>query len=430
MAKRLATTRYDRDGSPVRMSKNGRRHPGSGGMEAIPAEASVLEFDYGVKAYPPRQPDGYWRLRWDENHRHRDTTAKDRATAIAKAVEIVERMASGNPTELIRATGADLVAHYLDPRRRPPRVAQWAPKMREEQQRYCDKYVLPIIGTVRCAELGRADFQRVLDGVTAPATARQVRRTLTGIINAGLIKGYLLPRQDVMRAVRWLPPNPDDLKANPVSRAITEDEIPTSRAVHSLAERCAQRSRVWWRELEILLVAYSGMRWGEHAALTADRIDPVRRRVSVDRQVVELRSELIETLPKGRRRRVTMYPACTPGGVDLAAMVQRRLDELDDDELMFPAPTGGWERRSNYGRNLWDKAAEDVGWPRRLDRNGWLWTFHSLPHVFATWALSQPNIRIEDVSRLMGHSSIRVTQEIYVHVTNDVYDRFFEATSS
>jgi hypothetical protein len=29
----------------------------------------------------------------------------------------------------------------------------------------------------------------------------------------------------------------------------------------------------------------------------------------------------------------------------------------------------------------------------------------------------------------MGHSSIRVTQEVYVHVTTDVYDRFYDATS-
>jgi integrase len=42
-------------------------------------------------------------------------------------------------------------------------------------------------------------------------------------------------------------------------------------------------------------------------------------------------------------------------------------------------------------------------------RRGCYWTFHSLRHVFATWALSQPGIRIKDVSRLMGHSSIRVT---------------------
>ncbi|MGH9078820.1 MAG: tyrosine-type recombinase/integrase, partial [Acidimicrobiales bacterium] len=58
------------------------------------------------------------------------------------------------------------------------------------------------------------------------------------------------------------------------------------------------------------------------------------------------------------------------------------------------------------------------------------WTFHSLRHVFATWALNQPGLRIEDVSRLMGHSSIRVTQEIYIHVHDDLYQRFHEATET
>jgi hypothetical protein len=28
----------------------------------------------------------------------------------------------------------------------------------------------------------------------------------------------------------------------------------------------------------------------------------------------------------------------------------------------------------------------------------------------------------------MGHSSTRVTQDIYVHIRSDIYDRFFEAT--
>jgi hypothetical protein len=28
----------------------------------------------------------------------------------------------------------------------------------------------------------------------------------------------------------------------------------------------------------------------------------------------------------------------------------------------------------------------------------------------------------------MGHSSVRVTQDIYIHVSGDVYDRFFAAT--
>jgi integrase len=176
----------------------------------------------------------------------------------------------------------------------------------------------------------------------------------------------------------------------------------------------------------ILLVAYSGLRWGEHAALTASQLTPTARRIAVDRQVVETRSALKAALPKGRRRRVTMYPATTPAGVDLAAMVARRLADIPPDGLLFPAPQGGWLRRSNYGRGLWDPSALTIGWPRHND--GWLWTFHSLRHVFATWALHDARIPIEDVSRLLGHSSTRVTQDIYIHVRDDMYDRFYNAT--
>ena len=79
------------------------------------------------------------------------------------------------------------------------------------------------------------------------------------------------------------------------------------------------------------------------------------------------------------------------------------------------------------GRYVWDRAADDVGWPRSEDGT-WRWTFHSLRHVFATWAPHDARIPIEDVSRLMGHSSTRVTQDIYVHVLPDLYDRFFKAT--
>jgi integrase len=48
--------------------------------------------------------------------------------------------------------------------------------------------------------------------------------------------------------------------------------------------------------------------------------------------------------------------------------------------------------------------------------------------VFATWALNQPGLRIEDVSRLLGHSSTRVTQDIYIHVHVHLYPRFYSAT--
>jgi integrase len=388
----------------------------------------VLEFDGGVRAYPPSRDEGYWRIRWEESGRRRDTSARTRTEAIAKASELVERLGRGTATDLARATGADLVAHYLDPARRPPRGQPWSDRHRDEQVRYCGLYVLPEIGGVSCRRLSRADFQRIIDRAPSPSVAQHLRRCLSGVVNAGLEEGHLLLRQDVLRGVRWNPPEgvtrpgPEGL-----GRAITEAEIPTTAAVHALAAATARRGRqLWWRELEILLVAYSGLRWGEHVALTADRIDPARRRIVVDTQVVETRSTLKLALPKGRRRRVTMFPAVTPGGVDLAALVDKRLAELGSGELVFPAPMGGWLRRSNYGRNTWDPSAAEIGWPR--EDGHWRWTFHSLRHVFATWALNQPGMRIEDVSRLLGHSNIRVTQDIYIHVHGDLYQRFYDAT--
>ena len=115
-----------------------------------------------------------------------------------------------------------------------------------------------------------------------------------------------------MACAGW-PPTVLARRWNPAHEPSPPDEIPTTEAVHALARECAERSRVWWREVEVLLVAYSGLRWGEHTALTVGQIDVDRRRITVDRQVVETRSALRESLPKGRRRRVTMYPAVTLG---------------------------------------------------------------------------------------------------------------------
>jgi hypothetical protein len=60
------------------------------------------------------------------------------------------------------------------------------------------------------------------------------------------------------------------------------------------------------------------------AALSADRVDPTRRRIVVDRALVETRQDLRLGPLKSRRCRTTMYPARTPGGVDLAELVVRR----------------------------------------------------------------------------------------------------------
>lgn len=201
------------------------------------------------------------------------------------------------------------------------------------------------------------------------------------MVAAGLEEGLLLATQDVLRGVHWRDPatEGDGLDAEEEGRFVDEADIPTASAVHALA--AAAGERVWWRELQVLAVAYSGLRWGEMAALTADRVDVARRRILVDGQVVEGRHGLVMAPPKNRRRRTTMYPPRTPGGAELGALLARRLTEIRPDGLVFPSPREAWPRRSNYRRNTFDPAADAAGWPQRPDGRR-VWTFHSLRHVF------------------------------------------------
>jgi integrase len=168
------------------------------------------------------------------------------------------------------------------------------------------------------------------------------------------------------------------------------------------------------------------MRWGEHAALRANRAHPDYRRLTIDRQLIETTTGKLKlSLPKNRGRRATVYPARTPLGVDLAALVARRVDELEPNQLL-PLPPGRWARRSNYSRNTWNPAAHKVAWPQQPDGT-WTWTYHHLRHVFATWALNK-GTPIEDLSRFLGHADTRNTQDIYIHIHGNHHTRFHQAT--
>ena len=67
-----------------------------------------------------------------------------------------------------------------------------------------------------------------------------------------------------------------------------------------------------------------------------------------------------------------------------------------------------------------------AGW-RDRDGNG-RWTWHSLRHVFCTTALFTWKLEATDVSRMAGHSSYRITLDMYVGTTAGVLDRARTAT--
>jgi hypothetical protein len=214
---------------------------GSSNDERATRSREVLELECGVSAYEPASRSGYWRLRWLEAGRRRDTTATSRAEAVAKAGELVERLSAGTPTSLGSARGSALVARYLDPGRRPARGRAWSERHRKEQESYCRRFVVPVIGEVPVRRLARAHMQAIVERAATKSVGEHLYRCVSAMVGCGLEEGLLLVRQDVLRGVHWRAPDVAEVDLDDEdawersARAVEEADIPTATGVHQLA---------------------------------------------------------------------------------------------------------------------------------------------------------------------------------------------------
>ena len=96
------------------------------------------------------------------------------------------------------------------------------------------------------------------------------------------------------------------------------------------------------RDAEVVrFLAYTGLRWGEMAALRIGEFDMLRRRVNVSRAVTES-GGLQWSTPKRWERRSVPFPATLAD--DLAA----RMIGKGRDDLVFTDQRGGVLRNSNW----------------------------------------------------------------------------------
>ena len=180
--------------------------------------------------------------------------------------------------------------------------------------------------------------------------------------------------------------------------------------------------------------AYTGLRWGELAALTIPQVDQSARVITVDHKVIEVAGHLYIEAPKGRKQRRTIYPRLTPAGYPLAEQLPARIEQARTEKhagtnplgLLFPSLTGKTCRSSNFNRKVLQPAYQAAGW-RDTHGNG-QWTWHSLRHVFCTTALFTWKLDPTDVSLMAGHANVRTTLLMYVGTTAGVLDRARNAT--
>lgn len=160
----------------------------------------------------------------------------------------------------------------------------------------------------------------------------------------------------------------------------------------------------------VLILAYTGLRFGELTGLNVEDVDLPARRIRVRRSITQLSGRLLEGPPKSRagRRGVPIPERVMP-------ILQRRIQGRTAGQPAIMSAKG-----SRLGLENWKRA---VGWRIRIAELGRpTMCVHDLRHTYATLARSVgADMKLLQVT--MGHASITVTARTYADLYDSDLDR-------
>lgn len=181
------------------------------------------------------------------------------------------------------------------------------------------------------------------------------------------------------------------------------------------AEQVVRQMLPYWQPLVLFLLG-SGCRWAEAIGLRVRDVDLLERRIYVRRALQELRDHagFVEVEPKSGAGRRTFKIT-----VDLALTLTPLIGDKGPDERVFLAPKGGQVRYRPFWAR-WDEARKAADVPECR--------IHDLRHTHASWLIAA-NVSggLTAIQRRLGHSSIRVTSDLYGHLMPETDDSIVDA---
>lgn len=157
----------------------------------------------------------------------------------------------------------------------------------------------------------------------------------------------------------------------------------------------------------VLLLAYTGIRWGEMAALRVRDLDMLRRRVTVAENAVQVGATVHVGTTKGHKQRTVPLPAF------LLPYLARQCEGKGRDDLVFPGEDGGHIQRPHTESGWLDKAVTKAKVPRA--------TAHDLRHTAASLAVSA-GANVKALQKMLGHASAAMTLDVYADLFDDDLD--------
>ncbi|HLN05727.1 MAG TPA: tyrosine-type recombinase/integrase [Acidimicrobiales bacterium] len=260
------------------------------------------------------------------------------------------------------------------------------------------KHILPTFEARPIASIRPSEIQTWVRGISGKLSSSSVRvvvANVRAIFNAA-VRDQVIARSPCV-GVKL--PAVDRSKVQPLETA----------EVFALVKAVPDRYQAL-----VIFAAGTGLRQGECFGLTLDRVDFLRRQVTVDRQLVLL-------APRGRGP--AFGPPKTQASYRVVPLPAVVLDALAAHLAAYPVGTDGFLFTSDAGEpirrtgfsNIWRPAVKAAGAPNGTG-------FHALRHFYAS-LLIRHGESVKVVQARLGHASAAETLDTYSHLWPDSEDQ-------
>ena len=301
-------------------------------------------------------------------------------------------------------TTAGLVrGDYADPKAGRVTVGEYAerwfastttlkPSTRNSYRSLLDEHVVPRWGNVELRRVTHSGIAAWIADLTTSRSASTTRKAL------GVLRQVLA----VAVSDRRIAVNPATGVAQP-PLPLADQRFLSAAELSRLADAMtSERDRTL-----VLVLGWTGLRFGEAAGLERTDVDVMRRRIRVERAVAEVRGVIHVGSPKSHAARTVAMPAFL---ADELARYMASVPRGIADAIVFPSTAGTHLAVTTWKRRIFDPAARAAGLaPLRV---------HDLRHTAASLSIAS-GASVKAVQHQLGHRSATLTLDTYSHLSGD-----------
>lgn len=281
----------------------------------------------------------------------------------------------------------------------------WKPSSYVRYQECLNKYILPQWGERSLQELTQRDYDELINELKSrlhSSSINTVNTMLKGIIRYALTN-------------RHLDNFPFYLSYSP-SKKETDIDILTAGEMEALTEY--SRTHITPTTLGVLLALYEGIRPGELCAMQWEDVDMDKGILYIRKTIQRIQNPLPNSdgpktvlhlgMPKnGKERAIPIHPKISERLRSSWGQYPKEYYIIRDRQPMEPRSLS-----RNFKQILKQAEIRDV-------------SFHALRHTFATCCV-EAGMDIKALSEILGHTSVKATMDLYVHLSMEDKQRQME----